>query len=197
MTPDSEADLIQRAQAGDAAAEDALVRSFESMHQQFGREYSTTNRSAYRDLCQAARIGTLFAVRRFQPERGVSLGTFVHRYSRGYAQHEFARRLSGVAVSSTEDTDELFEGPPSEDLSPERLSIQKDLADKFSAALSECSDVDRIDVAIISRRLAAAASEPLDDIGRSFGVTRAVMRRREKRLKDEVLPRILSELRTP
>ncbi len=76
-----ENELALRAQAGDTDAEAALIERFEPFHHAHARRIPEHLRD---DALQGARLGTIDAIRRFQPARG-ALSSFVHNFSKAGA----------------------------------------------------------------------------------------------------------------
>lgn len=191
MTPDCEADLIRRAQAGDAAAEEELLRSFGGMRRGIASRYTPWAEGARRkEIEQAASMGSLFAIRRFDPRYGNPLASYVLQFARGYAQMERRRSNAALIAASTEWDGSELESP---DAVEERV-ISQDLVQKVQEAL-EAVDLDSIDRAILNYRLVTDEPETLAEVGSRVGLSRESIRQREIRLTEKVLPRALRALR--
>lgn len=189
---------------GSTAAENELVRRFEPMHRKIGRQYSSDRPAAFDDICQAARLGTVCAVRRFVPNRGVDLEYFIARYSRGYAFNERTRRATALLATSTEYDDSEDGGAdaevdtfPSDWESPERMNIRRDVSARMNELVAASTEMDAADREIFSRRIAVAHGDrqSLREIGEVVDLGREQVRKRELRLKSEVLPRVFAELK--
>lgn len=207
--------LLTLAQAGDRAAENELIRRFEPLHHRIASQSTASTPSAYDDVCQAARQGTARAIQAFTPG-SAGLAHLVRLYASGYAQNDRNRKNSALLATTSEEHprgrsdghtryDGLFDGGgdavidqfPQDCESPEERVGRTDLAEKVAALLNQSRELDDLDRQLIARRLLVpeADREALESIGASVGLSREKVRRRELRLTEQVLPKVLSALR--
>lgn len=80
LTREEELDLARRAKAGDQDAANTLVernlRLVYKLASRYGKHLDTRARVDIDDLIQEGTIGLMIAVRKYDPERGVKLGTY-------------------------------------------------------------------------------------------------------------------------
>lgn len=193
-----EFELIARAQAGDEAAEAQLVEQFEPFHHKVASQFALRCTTTRDDFLQEARVGTLLAVRRFDPARRGRLSTYVISTSRWYAHNEAYQngnlvRKRGVRLEMEEITEDTEMGFA---CSVEDQAISAEVTAGVAKALRESEDIDDLDRAIIADRLAANCDESksFNALGRKYGVSGETMRQRERRLK-RILTKVLAEFR--
>jgi RNA polymerase sigma factor (sigma-70 family) len=204
MTTLTKTDLLALVKLGDSDAENELLGRYERMHLMFANEFSRADAPAgiFDDLLQAAREGTLHAIRDYDPARGAQLTTFVYHCAHGYVQNAWKRMKRGMdvnedshAASWNDDLDESSE--ELDENTPERQYIEADLAKAVYDLISAAKDIDLVDREVVSRRLLAHRedSESLAQVGAAVGLAKETVRFREKKLMEKTLPRALRGLR--
>lgn len=204
MIDSPENELLVLAQAGDKQAENELVGRFEKLNRKYGGRYSTCD-ADYDDVCQAAREGSLTAIRRFDSERGASLATVVNRYSSGYALNERTRvgavMHRGPVVGERPDNEAplgtIHVTPASSEPSPERALETADLRSQVAALIAACEEMDDTDRLVYEHRILASGKdrESLKVLADIVGCSDEWLRLKEVRLRRDVLPRLLKPLR--
>lgn len=185
-----ENELVILAQAGDADAENELVRSFEPMARSVAAKYG---RFGYEPeaLQQIARVGVMHAVRVYSPTHRTKLGTFAFGLCRRYVLTELKR----LRLQAANDDIELGDGfLASKALpSPESTAIHHDLARQVAESV-EAENLDTTDYTIFVERILNSALS-LSEVAKVVGLSKSSVRLRELRLRDEVLPRVLAPLK--
>jgi RNA polymerase sigma factor (sigma-70 family) len=90
--------LVERAQAGDAAARAALVEAYLPALSAMARNYRTS-RIARQELLQEGVVGLLRALERFDPDRGAAFWTYASFWVRQAMQHLVAELTRPLVLS--------------------------------------------------------------------------------------------------
>jgi len=104
---DEERELARRAGAGDARAEERLVRSYHRFVVRIARAYRLSGVPTA-DLVQEGIVGLLQAVRRFNPERDVRLATYAVWWIRAAMLDHIVRSWSLVRLGTSSAHKSLF-----------------------------------------------------------------------------------------
>jgi RNA polymerase sigma factor (sigma-70 family) len=162
--------LIARAQAGDAAAIEALVVTQMPLIKRFANRYrkiSGRNISPLtheEDLIQEGVIGLMGAINAFDPSRGVKLGTFARKWIKGAILESASRegqllkvpedaRLDNWKITGTADTLEGKLGRPPTDaeiaaesgLTERRVHLYRNIPQRYDFPSDEDEDPTLID----------------------------------------------------
>jgi RNA polymerase sigma-70 factor (ECF subfamily) len=182
-------DLLARARAGDRLALDTLCRRYLPRLQRWasGRLPRTArDRFETGDLVQEALIRAIRHIGDFTPRHGGAFEAYLRKTLHNLITDE-VRRQRTRPVATALDSQEIDHGP-----SPFDLSVGRELAERYEAALDGLSPEDR--EAIILRiefgssyeQIAEAMDKPSIEAAR-MAVTRAV-RRLAERMRDEEQP---------
>lgn len=151
LSPEEERELARRSAAGDADAADRLVRTHLRLVVKVARSYHRFGLPA-NDLIQEGTIGLIQAVRKFNPDRGVRLGTYALWWVRAAIQDYVVRSWSLVRVGKTAAHRALF-------FSLKRMAAElrtgvDALSDEVLAKLAARFDLPRAEVTGFAWRIA-------------------------------------------
>lgn len=145
-----ENELALRAQAGDTEAEAALIERFEPFHQLHAQRLPAHLRD---DTLQGARLGTMRAIRKFDPTRGAALSSYVHFYATTEAR--IAARTKPPPEGS-----EVSTPIPTAPKSAESSTYTGQLAALVRAAVDASTHFDAVDRLIFYRIILPAEEAP-------------------------------------
>ncbi len=182
-----ENELLQRARAGDDSAENEIIRRYEPVAAKCAVKYGRFGYAP--DVAQAARIGTMRAIRRHRSDLGTRLSTTVRQWAYGYAMHTRDRERDAATMCA---------GPAGEEpqdlgASPDEAYAARQLSERVAALVEGCREMDAHDRTIFSERILGEKFRP--ELAKEMGLSVSAIRLREIRLREEVLPRLLSPLR--
>jgi RNA polymerase sigma factor (sigma-70 family) len=194
-----ENELLMRAQIGDSDAENELVRRKEPMHRGFAAKFARFGNEA--DVLQAARTGTMEAIRRYRPNgatfSSVAFGRSKARAFRAAATNVAIARGATLSLGLWPDRDRMdVENHRDSSPNPERAAETADLREQVLAVLHNSREIMPVDQCIIERRLLVDEEDrmTLTEVGARFGMSREGTREREIKLKTKVLPKLLAPL---
>ena len=148
---EEERELARRAGAGDDVAVDRLVASQIAFVVKIARNYRQSG-IPMSDLIQEGMVGLVQAIKRFNPERDVRLGTYAAWWIRASIQDHVVKSWSMVRFSTNSAQKSLFFNLRR--MTAEFFDGADALSDELTAKIAERFDTTKADVIALARRIA-------------------------------------------
>jgi RNA polymerase sigma-32 factor len=162
---EEERDLARRAEAGDIDAGRRLIVSHLRFVIKIARAYRGSG-LPMSDLMQEGTLGLIYAVRRFNPDRGVRLSTYAMWWIRAAIQDHVVRSWSLVRIGTTNAQKGLF--LRLRQATADLLGGVEDLGDEITAKLAKSFGTTATEVMALARRVALgdqSLDQPLAEAG--------------------------------